>query len=127
MDKIERAQALRDDERMHYNCCQAVLVPFAEECGLSEEAAVRLGSNFGSGMRHGGTCGVITGSLMVLGMLGKGEEESRRFLQAFKEEKGCLTCAELLQKDIDAGVPRKIGCDSNVRSAVTLVEDILKD
>lgn len=127
MDKIERAQALRNDERVHYNCCQAVLVPFAAECGLSEEAALRLGTNFGSGMRHGGTCGAITGSLMVLGMLGKGEEESRRFLQAFKEKKGRLTCAELLQKDMDAGVPRKTGCDSNVRSAVALAEEILKD
>ncbi|HWS43660.1 MAG TPA: C-GCAxxG-C-C family protein [Pseudoflavonifractor sp.] len=127
MDKIDRAQALRDDQRGHYNCCQAVLAPFAGECGLDEETALRLGAHFGTGMRHGATCGAVTGGLMVLGLLGKGEAESRRFLKAFQEEKGCLTCAGLLQKGRDEGVPRKTGCDGNVRGAVALIEEILKD
>lgn len=127
MDKIDAAQALRDDARVHYNCCQAVLIPFAGACGLDEESAFRLGANFGAGMRHGATCGAVTGGLMALGLLGKGEEESRRFLQVFREKMGCLTCAELLRRDIDGGVPRKTGCDGNVRHAVALVEEIVKD
>ena len=48
------------------NCCQAVLIPFAAECGLTEEQAFRLGSHFGAGMRCGSTCGALTGALMAL-------------------------------------------------------------
>ena len=34
MDYTKRAQALRDVKERHYNCCQAALLPFAEEQGL---------------------------------------------------------------------------------------------
>ena len=71
MTKQEHVNALRADETVHYNCCQSVLIPFAQECGLSHEAANALGSNFGAGMRRGATCGAVTGALMVLGMTGK--------------------------------------------------------
>ena len=33
-DYTKRAQALRDVKERHYNCCQAALLPFAEEQGL---------------------------------------------------------------------------------------------
>ncbi len=42
---------------------------FADECGLEEEQALKLGSCFGSGMRKGEVCGAVTGALMVLGMI----------------------------------------------------------
>ncbi len=127
MDKIERAQTLRDDKRVHCNCCQAVLTPFAEECGLSEETAWNLGANFGAGMRHGGTCGAVTGALMVLGMQGRGEAESKRLLDAFREKNTYLNCGELLEKAKADGIERKPHCDGKVRDAVSLLEEILKD
>ena len=37
---IDRAKALRAIEVPHYNCAQAVVVPFAEEAGLSEQMAM---------------------------------------------------------------------------------------
>ena len=66
------------NERMNYaalrkkemNCCQAVLVAFADESGRSEEDLLRLGSGFGSGM---GTmevpCGALVGAIMVSSLL----------------------------------------------------------
>ena len=33
MDYTKRAPALRDVKERHYNCCQAALLPFAEEQG----------------------------------------------------------------------------------------------
>ena len=35
------------------HCSQAVLAAFAEECGITEEQALKLGSCFGGGMRKG--------------------------------------------------------------------------
>lgn len=127
MDKIEKAQALRDNKDPHCNCAQAVLIPFAEECGLSEEGAFRLAANFGSGMRYGATCGAVTGGLMVLGLKGKGEAETKRFLKTFREKNTYLSCGELLEKMQADGLERKPHCDGKVRDAVELLKEILKD
>ena len=55
------------DKKFH--CSQAILAAYANECGLSEEQALKLGACFGSGMRKGEVCGACTGALMVLGFL----------------------------------------------------------
>ena len=73
---LERAKQVRKIEEPHYNCCQAVTVPFAKECGMSEEHAYALGAHFGRGMGRASACGAITGGLMVLGMLGHGDKET---------------------------------------------------
>ena len=68
MTHLEKAQELRARTDVHFNCCQSVLVAFAEDMGLTEQQAFDLGANFGSGMRCGSVCGTLTGALMVLGM-----------------------------------------------------------
>ena len=75
MNRMEQTRALRADQAVHYNCCQSVLAPFAQEMGLTPEQAFRLGSHFGAGMRHGSTCGALAGALMVLGMTGGDEKQ----------------------------------------------------
>ena len=35
MDYVEKARALRADPAVNYNCCQAVLVTFADRLGLT--------------------------------------------------------------------------------------------
>ena len=34
----------------HFHCSQAVLAALSEECGITEEHALKLGACFGSGM-----------------------------------------------------------------------------
>ncbi|MEG0764604.1 MAG: C-GCAxxG-C-C family protein, partial [Pseudoflavonifractor sp.] len=80
----EDAAALRQDDQHHYNCAQAVLMPFAERCGLTRDQAETLGSNFGSGMHCGGTCGAVTGALMVLGLAGKDEAAAKAMTSGFQ-------------------------------------------
>ena len=46
------------------------MMAYADDLGLTESQAECLGCNFGGGMKCGGTCGAITGGLMVLGALG---------------------------------------------------------
>ncbi|MGM9522455.1 MAG: C-GCAxxG-C-C family protein [Oscillospiraceae bacterium] len=126
MTHLEHTAALRADTETYYNCTQSVLIPFAKEAGLTEEQAYALGSNFGSGMRRGATCGAVTGALMVLGLLGYGEAESRALMRSFQEQEGDLNCAQLLAIRKEKGIDKKTHCDNMVFAAVTLVEQLIQ-
>lgn len=126
MTHLEHAAALRADTTTHYNCAQAVLIPFAREAGLTEEQARALAENFGSGMRHGATCGAVTGALMALGALGYGEDKTRELLRSFREQEGDLACAKLLAIGKEKGQEKKSHCDSMVFAAVELVEQLIR-
>ena len=64
-EMLKRSHEMREDKSRHYNCAQAVFTPFAEKKGLAADQANAIAEHFGSGMRTGGTCGTITGGLMV--------------------------------------------------------------
>ncbi len=122
MNHHEYAVSLFQTITPHYNCAQSTLMPFAEEAGLTQEQAHALCANFGSGMRHGSTCGAVSGALMALGALGYGEEESRALLADFQAEQGDLTCSKLLEIGKEKGLEKKEHCTQLVASAVALVE-----
>ena len=127
MDRMEACRALRGDAKVHYNCAQAVLVPFADQCGLDEKAAFQLGANFGAGMRHGSTCGAVTGALRVLGLAGKGADEATALMRRFREKNQVLDCANLLRLAKERGEERKCHCDRMVYEAVELLEELLHE
>lgn len=124
---VQRARATRQDPGIHYNCAQAVLTVFAGDCGISEGKAFQLGAHFGHGMQMGATCGVITGGLMVIGMLGGGKEESKRFLSAMSQRHNRLTdCKDLLRVNAECGGSRQEHCDNMVYEAVEEVAEIMR-
>ena len=125
MDRMEECKALRGDTEVHYNCAQAVLIPFREVCGVDRETARNLGAHFGSGMRCGGMCGAVTGALMVLGMAEADEAATMALLRKFREKNGALNCAELLKAAKDRGEARKPHCYRMVYDAVELLEEQL--
>ncbi len=69
-----------------YNCAQSVAYTFAAECGLTEDAALKLSCAFGGGMaRTQEVCGAVTGALLVLGLLhGRGARDDRSATQQFQ-------------------------------------------
>ena len=92
-----------------YNCAQAVFGAFADECGLSEETAIKIASSFGGGM--GGmreVCGAVSGMLMAAGLLyGYDQADDkkaksahyarvRELAEQFRTENGTIICKELL-------------------------------
>ena len=95
---MKRSHALRDDTTTHYNCAQAVFIPFAEKKGISAAQATAITANFGSGMRAGLTCGAITGGLMALGLYDAGDAEaSTEFMRRMKSLHGGRSdCRDLL-------------------------------
>ena len=110
------------------NCCQAVLVAFADKLGKGEADLLRLGSGFGSGMATmEGTCGALVGAIMVSSLLsaeGEARNNSRAIMSRFKELCGGATiCRDL--KGIDTG---KVlcSCEDCVRNAVLAAGEALK-
>ena len=107
------------------NCCQAVIMSCAEQFGLTEEQAYRLGAFFGAGFRCGEVCGAVSGAMMGLG-LKYGDENNRQcgkskeFLKAFKDAHGSIICHELLAKN------QKKMCPAFINFAVNYLEDELK-
>lgn len=128
-DHLAHAEKLRASTDIHFNCAQSVFIPFAEDCGLTEEQAFGVSAGFGGGMNMAKTCGACTGALMALGAMGLGSKEvCTRFLKRMKDNHdGTLDCADLLRKNKEAGLPRKPHCDGMVYEAVRLVEEIMKE
>ena len=126
---LERAKELRLDPTVHTNCAQSVLIPFVEGAGLTEEQGRKLAANFGSGMKMAGTCGAITGGLMVLGLYGveDGGVINEYYAKLKANHEGFLDCADLLRINKEKGLPRKPHCDDMVYECVTMVEEILRE
>ena len=93
-----------------YNCCQSVVLAFAEELGLAPALAARLSSGFGGGMgRLREICGAVSGITFLLGLAegysdpkeieGKQRlyENIQLLANRFREENGSLLCRELLE------------------------------
>ena len=127
MSHMEEVKALRARTDRHYNCAQAVLVPYALEAGFTEEQALALAENFGAGMRTASVCGAVTGGLMALGVMGKGDAVARTFQRRFREEAAHLDCAALLRAAHESGEEKKPHCDRMVFLSVKLVEELLEN
>lgn len=131
-----------------YHCSQAVLAAFAQECGLTEKQALRIGACFGSGMRKGEVCGACTGALMVLGALygqhDKNDANSRiianevndKMMERFASKNGSYLCNDLLKCDISTEDGMEYAVDNNlfiefcpnmVASAVDILEQIINE
>lgn len=126
---LEKAKELRAITEIHYNCAQSVLVPFADEAGISEETAMKTASNFGAGMRRAATCGAVTGGLMALGLLGIDDVKVvGEYHKRLKERHaGHLDCAELLRINKEQGREKKPHCDEMVFECVELVAELAKE
>src|SRR5512139_2680155 len=96
--------------------------------------------------RTGGTCGAVTGALMVIGLkhakTRKGDDDARErayalaqeFMEAFSARNGSLLCREIL--GVDVGTPEGIAavrqrdlfrtvCPKFVRDAGEILEEML--
>ena len=98
------------------NCAQSVLAPFAPEYDLSEEAALRISTGFGSGMgRLCEVCGALTGAFMVVGLkYGRTESDGTKYgpktettyrlvselARRFRERNHSIYCRELVGHDL---------------------------
>ena len=133
-----------------YSCSQSVLASFSQDFGLSEEAALRISTGFGSGMgRLCEVCGALTGAFMVLGLkhgkvatdgtkYGTNTETTYRLVtevaEKFRNRNGSIHCRELIGHDLsipeERAKARELGlfnsvCDKCIQDAVELLEEAL--
>ena len=125
MTKKEEMEALRADPEKHYNCTQSLLIPYAEELGITKEQAAALGAHFGSGMGCGSVCGAITGALMVMGSLGVPVSARAELFRRFREKNGDVDCAPLLRSAAQRGEERFVHCGRLVEECMDYLEEII--
>ena len=101
------------------NCCQAVVLAFKEEIGLSEEQLSKLSIGLGGGLaRLRLTCGAVSGMAIVLSALKSDGQDKlkiyeliRRAVKDFETEVGSIICSELLDgvpvKNQGTGIPEE--------------------
>ncbi|HHX13425.1 MAG TPA: C_GCAxxG_C_C family protein [Clostridiales bacterium] len=144
---LTEEKALQDFNK-GIDCSQAVFGEFSEYLGLDRQTALKIAAPFGGGMRHGETCGCVTGALMVIGLkYGQGDVcnlEAKnhmravqdRFEAAFTEKYGSCICKEILGYDLSKPAEREkvmqenlfeeVCCKAVIDSCIIL-EDILND
>lgn len=101
-----------------YNCSQAVLLTFAEECGLDKQTAAAMSSSFGGGMgRLREVCGSVSAMFLAAGILygytdpadtnSKKEHYARiqELAEEFRTENGSIVCRELLGLSVKTQPP----------------------
>lgn len=107
--RVERAKSLF---RSGYNCCQSVVLAYADITGLKPELAATISASFGGGMgRMREVCGTVSGMAMIAGFLapcptGDNPEAKKRnyalvqrFAGEFRSQNGDIVCRRLLGLD----------------------------
>ena len=108
-DPVERGERARDFFLQGYNCCQAVLLAFADVLEADEDLLKTVGSGFGGGFaRMREVCGSFSACTVLAGFMrpavtpGMDERKANYALvqemaAAFRERNGgSIVCGELL-------------------------------
>ena len=110
--------AARQLHHSECNCCQSVVMAYADKLPIDNEAAMNVSAPFGRGLA--GTrevCGCVSGMAMVCGLTGH-TADVRPLIEKFREENGDIVCARLLQMG-------KKPCNEMVAYAAGLLADVL--
>ena len=97
MTKEERMERARTLHTSGCNCCQSVVMAYADKLPIEPENAMNVAAPFGRGIA--GTrevCGCVSGMAMVCGLTGH-TESVRQLIEQFRADNGDIVCARLLQ------------------------------
>jgi C_GCAxxG_C_C family probable redox protein len=150
-DPVERGERARDYFLQGYNCCQAVLLAFADVIEADESLLKTVGSGFGGGFaRMREVCGSFSACTVLAGFMRPavtpGMEERKanyalvqEMAAAFRERNGgSIVCGELLGlrgRGPEGPEPsvrteefyRKRPCPEIIRNAAVIVAEKMKE
>ena len=128
-----------------YNCCESVLLALSEYLGVESDLVPKIATGVGAGFSLNGlTCGAITGAAMATGIkYGRRNNEENpqaawsrvnKFIEAFKERWGAVTCRELTHLDVKTAEGMKeylksvhdYACTERVKFAVKKATELLE-
>ena len=118
MDKEERSEKARALHKQGCNCCQSVVMAYADRLPIDEQQAMDVAAPFGrgiSGCRE--VCGCVSGMAMVCGLTGH-TADVRPLIEKFRAEEGDIVCGRLLQMG-------KKPCPEMVTDAAGMLAEIL--
>lgn len=123
MNEVEmREKKARELHANGCNCCQSVVLAFADKLHLKEADLMNLTQPFGRGMMGmKQTCGCVTAMAMVCGLKGQ-SMMFKGLANQFNEANGELNCPKLLQMQ-GAGH----SCNDLVGCAAKLLADVIDD
>lgn len=79
------------------NCCQAVVMAYADRLPIDQNAAMNMAAPFGRGLAGcRELCGCVSGMAMVCGLTGH-QGDVRTLVEKFRSEQGDIVCGRLLQ------------------------------
>lgn len=148
-DPVERGERAENYFKEGFNCCQSVVLAFAdlieEERGLDQQTLAALGSGFGGGVgRLREVCGAVSGMTLMAGFIHPASDPAlksdrtanyalvQEFAEAYRRENGSIVCRELLglqRQATESPVPsdrtqeyyKKRPCGKLVNMAATIV------
>lgn len=110
VEEIERrSEVARTYFEEGYNCCQAVVLAYADLYGVDPRHLGAIASSFGGGMgRMREVCGAVSGAFMLTGLhvpaiepknreeRGENYRRVQELAERFKAKNGSIVCRELL-------------------------------
>ena len=112
---MEKARALH---KQGCNCCQSVVMAWADRLPIEAKDAMNVAAPFGRGLA--GTrevCGCVSGMAMVCGLTGH-TADVRILIERFRESNGDIVCGHLLAQG-------KKPCGEMVAEAAGLLVDVI--
>ncbi len=112
---MDKARALH---KQGFNCCQSVVMAYADKLPVDAEHAMNVAAPFGRGLA--GTrevCGCVSGMAIVCGLTGH-TADVRMLIEKFREENGDIVCGRLLKMG-------KKPCPEMVADAAELLSEII--
>ena len=149
IDIEQRAARAKELFNSGYNCCQSVVLAYADIIGLEPTLAATVSAPFGGGMgRLREVCGAVSGMTMVAGFLSPCPTADdpaakkanyalvQHFAEAFRRENGAIVCRTLLGLDLAKVEPtpsprtaeyyKKRPCGELVADAARIVGEYLQ-
>ncbi len=114
----ERKNKARSLHRQGCNCCQSVVMAYADKLPIEAKDAMNVAAPFGRGLA--GTrevCGCVSGMAMVCGLTGHADQ-ARTLIEQFRQENGDIVCGRLLASG-------KKPCPDLVADAAEFLHDII--
>ena len=118
MTKEERTEKARQLHKQGCNCCQSVVMAYADKLPIEPENAMNVAAPFGrglAGMRE--VCGCVSGMAMVCGLTGH-TSDVRTLIEKFRASNGDIVCGRLLASG-------KKPCPEMVAEAAGLLHDVV--
>ena len=119
MTKEERMEKARGLHKQGCNCCQAVVMAYADKLPIDGQHALAVAAPFGRGLA--GTrevCGCVSGMAMVCGLTGH-TADVRPLIEKFRTEEGDIVCGRLLAMG-------KRPCNTMVADAAGLLAEVVE-